>query len=95
MDDLEKALINVISEVAAEAGLGDLSASLTAEQDLMDTFDSMDLVNVVLRSEELLEAHLGVYVALADGSTFDYSSSPFRSLDNWITFVSRKAQNCG
>lgn len=79
-----------IGEVALSALIKELGsgAVISDNLDLLKEFDSVDLVSLILETEELIEQRVGRYVPLATEDSFDDAKSPFRSMECWVQFIS-------
>jgi len=86
MMNLERALSAAIERVAKDGGVDTLPA-LQADTPLMDYFDSLGLLNIVMTTESELETRLGRYVMLADDTLMDAVTSPFRTFGSWCAYV--------
>lgn len=66
------------------------SFELHDETNLLDLLDSVELVGLVMFTEEYVSKNLEATVQLADENTFDVSSSPLRSISEWCLFVNKQ-----
>ena len=55
--------------------------------DLIESFDSMIIVNLLLETEKNLEKKFGKYIPLADENTFDSIKSPLKEWSEWVSFI--------
>ena len=60
---------------------------------LLEVFDSMEVVRLLMFTEEYLIDNFNIMVQLADEHTFDVSSSPLLSVENWCKFVDQQIEN--
>lgn len=86
MTNLEHTLSAAIERVAKDGGVDTLPA-LQADTPLMEYFDSLGLLNIVMATESELETQLGRYVMLADDTLMDAGASPFRTFGGWCAYV--------
>lgn len=84
--NLEQTLRDAVEAVARDAGVGNLPA-IDAATNLMDYFDSLGLLNIVMATETELETQLGRYVMLADETLMDACASPFLRFGSWCAYV--------
>jgi hypothetical protein len=87
MDNLESTLHSVIAAVARD-NAQELEA-VHGDTNLMEYFDSLALLNIVIGTEAELESALGRYVMLAGESLMDAHASPFLRFDTWVDYVKR------
>ncbi|MDN4053024.1 hypothetical protein QPK32_08030 [Massilia sp. YIM B02763] len=88
--NIEQTLADVVQRVAKDAGVDNLGAP-QADTNLMDYFDSLALLNVVMATETELEIGLGRYVMLADETLMDAARSPFLRFGTWCRYVADAA----
>lgn len=55
--------------------------------DLIESFDSMIIVDLLLETEKNLEKKFGKYMPLADENTFDSNKSPLKEWSKWVSFI--------
>lgn len=84
--NFEPTLAAVVHAVAKDGGI-DTLGQLQADTNLMDHFDSLALLNVVMATETELETALGRYVMLADETLMDAARSPFLRFGTWCQYV--------
>jgi hypothetical protein len=87
MDNMENTLRSVIEAVARDNSQ-ELEA-VNGDTNLMEYFDSLALLNVVIGTEAELESALGRYIMLAGESLMDAHASPFLRFDTWAAYVKR------
>ena len=83
-------ILDVISRFCAEA---DIEIKISAEVNLLEILDSMDLVRLIMFSEEHLLKSTGIEVQLADENTFDFEVSPLLSVSAWESYVMQEVEN--
>jgi acyl carrier protein len=49
--------------------------------------DSIGLVNLIVSTEQKLEEEFDVFLTLADEKALAFYTSPFRSIDSFVTYV--------
>lgn len=57
--------------------------------DLFAAVDSFALVELILRTEAIIESERGRYIPLADEKIMDAQETPLRSIDRWIDHVAQ------
>jgi acyl carrier protein len=62
---------------------------------LLEVFDSMDIVKLIMLVEEKLEDFTKIYIPLADENTFDLELSSFTSLTKLQADVEEKVAEYG
>jgi acyl carrier protein len=55
--------------------------------DLIESLDSMIIVDLLLETEKNLEKKFGKYMPLADENTFDSIKSPLKEWSKWVSFI--------
>ena len=64
-----------------------LNQKIEDETNILDTLDSIDVVNLIMETESLVEANYGSYIPLANEESFDANLSPLLSVSNWVKHV--------
>ncbi len=78
----------VVRIVLAEANEAELHINEIAENDnLLEIFDSMSIVTLIMETESEVSRVFGKYIPLANEHTFDREKSPFVSMANWLKFI--------
>ena len=70
----------------SDSGYGDFD--IDSDTNLLETVDSVLLVGLVVKTEDIVEQSLGRYIPLADENTFDVNKTPFVSAKAWLDYVS-------
>ena len=83
-------ILDVTSRFCDEA---DIDITISAEVNLLEILDSMDLVRLIMFTEEYLFNSTGVEVQLADENTFDFEVSPLLSVSAWQAYVMQEVEN--
>lgn len=83
-------ILDVTSRFCDEA---DIEITISAEVNLLEILDSMDLVRLIMFTEEYLFNSTGVEVQLADENTFDFEVSPLLSVSAWQAHVMQEVEN--
>ena len=66
---------------------------ISEDSDLLELLDSIVLVELIMITEQQIYDLLSVHVSLADENTFDWSSSPFRSVSLWRSHIQSLVDN--
>lgn len=83
-------ILDVTSRFCDEA---DIEIKISAAVNLLEVLDSMDLVRLIMFTEEHLLTSIGVEVQLADENTFDFEVSPLLSVSAWQAHVMQEIEN--
>ena len=65
----------------------DIKLSLKDNTNLLNNFDSFDLVNLILNLEDEIKKEFKIKIQLADENLFDLKKSPLISLRLWKKYV--------
>lgn len=57
---------------------------------IIKNFDSLDIVTLIIETEQLLENEFDNHIPLSNNDTFDVKKSPLNKWSNWIKFVKKK-----
>jgi hypothetical protein len=86
MTDFHRILIDALQQETTHLQVPAL-ANATPETNVFDYIDSMTIVNLILKTETMLEVATGNYVTLADENIFDARKSYLLKWSRWVEFV--------
>lgn len=81
-----------LQQVSTELALPE-PIRLSDETDLFAQVDSFTIVDLLLETEQQLEAALGRYVPLGDEAVFDAEKSPLRRWANWVAHIGARCHD--
>ena len=85
--------VNIFDVVSRFCDEAEIDINISAEVNLLEVLDSMDLVRLIMFTEEHLLNNAGLELQLADENTFDYEVSPLLSLSAWESYVMQEVEN--
>lgn len=84
MSRIEKIVTDSLNKLKKEKNI---KKSLKENDNLLEIFDSFDLVNLILNLEDDIKKNLKIKIQLADENLFDLKKSPLISLKLWKNYV--------
>lgn len=85
--------VNILDVISRFCDESEIDINISAEANLLEILDSMDLVRLIIFTEEYLLNSAGVELQLADENTFDFEVSPLLSLSAWESYVMQEVEN--
>tara|TARA_B100001057_G_C22650257_1_gene871811 strand:- start:475 stop:753 length:279 start_codon:yes stop_codon:yes gene_type:complete len=84
MNRIDKIVADSLNKLKREKNI---KKSLKENDNLLEIFDSFDLVNLILNLEDDIKKNLKTKIQLADENLFDLKKSPLISLKLWKNYV--------
>jgi hypothetical protein len=89
LNTVRKIVNESILQVVNEAEV-DSEFELDDNTNLLNIFDSMDIVALIMETESKIYSVIGKKIPLADEYTFDSQRSPFSTVESWTQFVNKQ-----
>lgn len=84
MNRIDKIVVDSLNKLKKEKNI---KKSLKENDNLLEIFDSFDLVNLILNLEDDIKKNLKIKIQLADENLFDLKKSPLISIKSWKNYV--------
>lgn len=84
MKNINNIIIETLVKLKKEKNI---KLSLKDNTNLLNNFDSFDLVNLILNLEDEIKKEFKIKIQLADENLFDLKKSPLKSLRLWKKYV--------
>jgi acyl carrier protein len=88
MSEISKITSEALAAVLENMDGGE-SIRLDSSTNVFDAVDSFGIVDLLLETEERIEAAFGRYVPLADETLFDAEKSPLKNWSVWNAYVEK------
>ena len=92
--DLKAVSTIVYGAISQVINDSEIDVEINKDSNLLDIFDSMDIVALIMETEAKIYSEIGKKIPLADEYTFDVQRSPFCSVECWLQFVNKQIIKC-